>query len=224
VAIKVLPARVASDPNLRERFEREGRAVAGLNHPHICTLHDVGRQDGVDFLVMEYLEGQTLADRLANGALPLDKALQYAIQIADALDKAHRAGITHRDYVSNESGRPEIYVQPYPGPGAKRQISTESGTEPVWNRNGRELFYRSGTRLVVEVTTQPTFSAGRPRLVFEGMYLASLFPLTGVAYDVSPDGQRFLMVQEAEQSPSATQINVVLDWFEELKRRVPTAK
>jgi serine/threonine protein kinase len=97
VAIKVLPARVASDPNLRERFEREARAVAGLNHPHICTLHDVGRQDGVDFLVMEYLEGQTLADRLANGALPLDKVLQYAIQIADALDKAHRAGITHRD-------------------------------------------------------------------------------------------------------------------------------
>jgi len=97
VAIKVLPAHVASDPQLRERFEREARAVAALNHPHICTLHDVGQQDGIDFLVMEYLEGQTLADRHAKGALPLGQVLQYAIQIADALDRAHRQGIVHRD-------------------------------------------------------------------------------------------------------------------------------
>ena len=97
VAIKVLPTHVAADPNFRERFEREARAVAALNHPHICTLHDVGQQDGIDYLVMEYLEGQTLAERLEKGALPLDQALQDAIQIADALDKAHRQGITHRD-------------------------------------------------------------------------------------------------------------------------------
>jgi len=97
VAIKVLPAQVASDPDLRQRFEREARAVAALNHPHICTLYDVGHQDGIDFLVMEYLEGQTLAERLEKGALPLEQALQYAIQVADALDKAHRQGITHRD-------------------------------------------------------------------------------------------------------------------------------
>src|SRR5262245_9561796 len=97
VAVKVLPSHVSGDPALRERFEREARAVASLNHPHICTLHDVGHQDGTDYLVLEYLEGQTLADRLAKGALPLDQALQIAIQIADALDKAHRAGIIHRD-------------------------------------------------------------------------------------------------------------------------------
>jgi eukaryotic-like serine/threonine-protein kinase len=97
VAIKVLPAHVASDPDLRQRFEREARAVAALNRPHICTLYDVGQQDGIDFLVMEYLEGQTLAERLQKGALLLDQALQYAIQIADALDKAHRKGIVHRD-------------------------------------------------------------------------------------------------------------------------------
>ena len=97
VAIKVLPAHVASEPDVRQRFEREARAVAALNHPHICTLHDIGSQDGVDFLVMEYLEGQTLADKLAKGQLPLDQALRYGIQIADALDKAHRAGIVHRD-------------------------------------------------------------------------------------------------------------------------------
>src|SRR6267142_3057268 len=82
VAIKVLPSHVSSDPALRERFEREARTVAALNHPHICTLHDVGRQDGVDFLVMEYLDGDTLAARLAKGSLPLDQALSIAIQIA----------------------------------------------------------------------------------------------------------------------------------------------
>ncbi|HEU5256525.1 MAG TPA: serine/threonine-protein kinase, partial [Vicinamibacterales bacterium] len=97
VAIKVLPSHVSDDPSRRERFEREARTVAALNHPHICTLYDVGREGGTDFLVLEYLEGQTLADRLTKGALPLDQALPIAIQIADALDKAHLAGIVHRD-------------------------------------------------------------------------------------------------------------------------------
>ena len=92
VAIKVLPEHVASDPDLKQRFEREARTVAALNHSHICTLHDIGSQDGIDFLVMEYLDGQTLAQRLEKGALPLDQALQIAIDIADALDKAHRQG------------------------------------------------------------------------------------------------------------------------------------
>ena len=128
-------------------------------------------------------------------------------------------------YVSDESGRPEIYVQPYPGPGGKWQISTEGSTEPVWNRNGRELLYRSGSKMMaVQVMTQPGFSPGKPTVLFEGEYLTSQFPLTGVAYDVSPDGQRFLMVKEVEQATSATQINVVLNWFEELKRRVPAEK
>ena len=97
VAIKVLPEHVANDPDLKQRFEREARTVAALNHPHICTLHDIGTQDGIDFLVMEYLDGQTLAQRLEKGALPLDQALTIAIEIADALDKAHRQGIVHRD-------------------------------------------------------------------------------------------------------------------------------
>ena len=97
VAIKVLPAVVTADPDARQRLEREARAVAALNHPHICTLHDVGREDGVDFLLMEYLEGETLASRLEKGPLPFDQALEYAGQIASALDRAHRAGIVHRD-------------------------------------------------------------------------------------------------------------------------------
>ena len=97
VAIKVLPEHLADDPQRRERFEREARAVSSLNHPHICTLHDVGEQDGVHYLVMELVEGETLQQRLEKGRLPLDQALEYAIQIADALDKAHRQGVVHRD-------------------------------------------------------------------------------------------------------------------------------
>src|SRR5271163_4064859 len=87
VAIKVLPAHLSSNPDLRQRMEREAKAISSLNHPHICTLHDVGSQNGVDFLVMEYLEGETLADRLHCGAMPLDEALQTVIKVADALDK-----------------------------------------------------------------------------------------------------------------------------------------
>jgi serine/threonine protein kinase/dipeptidyl aminopeptidase/acylaminoacyl peptidase len=97
VAIKVLPALLHVDPVARERFEREARAISALNHPNICTLHDVGQQDGVDFLVMEYVEGETLASRLAKGPLPLDQALTYAIDLASAMDRAHRSGIVHRD-------------------------------------------------------------------------------------------------------------------------------
>jgi eukaryotic-like serine/threonine-protein kinase len=97
VAIKVLSTALAGDPALRERFTREAHAVAALNHPHICTIHDVGRDGATDYLVMEWLAGETLAARLAKGALPLEQALQVAIQIADALSTAHRAGIVHRD-------------------------------------------------------------------------------------------------------------------------------
>jgi len=127
-------------------------------------------------------------------------------------------------YVSNESGRYQIYVVAYPGSGGKLQISTEGGTEPVWNPNGRELFYRSGNKMmVVEVSNQTSFTASKPRLLFEGKFL--LTPATSPNYDVSPDGQRFLMVQAAEpEQQSATQINVVFNWFEELKRRVPPSR
>ncbi len=126
-------------------------------------------------------------------------------------------------YISDETGRYEVYVQPYPGPGGKWQISTEGGTEPVWNPNGRELFYRSGDKMMaVEITTQPGFSAGKPNVLFEGKYLPT--PATFPNYDVAPDGQRFLMCKASEQEAAPTQINVVLNWFEELKRRVPTGK
>ena len=94
VAIKVLAGHLAES---QERFEREARTISKLNHPNICTLYDIGSQDGTDFLVMEFIEGETLADRLTRGPLSPDEALEYAIQITDALAKAHRAGIVHRD-------------------------------------------------------------------------------------------------------------------------------
>jgi eukaryotic-like serine/threonine-protein kinase len=97
VAIKILPSHLADSAESRERFEREARMIASLNHPHICTLHDIGRHGEMDYLVMEFLEGETLASRLAKGLLPIEQTLLYAIQIAGALDKAHRRGMTHRD-------------------------------------------------------------------------------------------------------------------------------
>ena len=97
VAIKVLPAALTADPDARQRLDREAKAVAALSHPHICSLFDIGHQDGTDFLVMEFLEGETLAERLTRGKLPLDEALRTGIQIADALATAHKAGIIHRD-------------------------------------------------------------------------------------------------------------------------------
>src|ERR1700757_3795356 len=97
VAIKILPAHLSSDPVNKQRFEREARTISSLNHAHICVLHDVGHQDGIDYLVMECVEGETLARRLEKGPLPLEQVLRYGAQIADGLDKAHRAGIVHRD-------------------------------------------------------------------------------------------------------------------------------
>jgi serine/threonine protein kinase len=97
VAIKVLSSSLNGNPELKQRFEREARAISALQHPHICVLHDVGHQDGTDFLVMEYLEGETLSERLKRGPLPVEQFWTVAIEVADALDKAHRAGIVHRD-------------------------------------------------------------------------------------------------------------------------------
>jgi Tol biopolymer transport system component len=97
VAVKILPAEFSADPVRKQRFEREAKTVSSLNHPHICVLHDVGSQDGISYLVMECVEGETLAKRLEKGPLPLEQVLKYGMQIADALDKAHRSGVVHRD-------------------------------------------------------------------------------------------------------------------------------
>jgi Tol biopolymer transport system component len=127
-------------------------------------------------------------------------------------------------YVSDESGRLEVYVRPFPGPGGKWQLSTEGGSEVAWSPKGNELFYRTGGQkekmMAVDVQTHPIFSVGKPRLLFEEPYVPGIG--AGAMYSVSPDGQRFLMMKAADQSRTAlTQINVVLNWFEELTRKVP---
>ncbi len=97
VAVKILPAHLSDNPEAKQRFEREARAISSLNHPNICTLHDVGHQNGTDYLVMEFLEGETLADRLARGPLPPEQVLKYGIEICEGLEKAHKTGVVHRD-------------------------------------------------------------------------------------------------------------------------------
>jgi serine/threonine-protein kinase len=137
---------------------------------------------------------------------------------------AHFSPDGHRlAYQSNESGRSEIYVQPFPGPGSKWMISTDGGTEPVWSRDGRELFYRRGDKLMaVAIATQPTFVAGLPRMLFEGAFEPTGTGTSG--YDVSLDSRRFLMIQPTAPELPVTQVNVVINWFEELRQRVPAGQ
>src|SRR6202044_2197404 len=97
VAVKILPGHLSDNIEAKQRFDREARAISSLNHPNICTLHDIGHQDGVDFLVMEFLEGETLADRLRKGPLPTEQLLKYAIEICEGLERAHKSGVVHRD-------------------------------------------------------------------------------------------------------------------------------
>ncbi len=123
---------------------------------------------------------------------------------------------------SNRSGQDEIYVKPYPAEGGLVQISTDGGVEPVWARSGRELFYRSQDKMMaVSIQTEPTFQAETPRLLFEGSFSESYLSATS-NYDVTADGQRFVMVQPSQERVEPESLNIVLNWFEELKRLVPT--
>jgi Tol biopolymer transport system component len=126
-------------------------------------------------------------------------------------------------YVSNESGRDEIYVVPYPAAGGRWQVSTAGGAEPVWSRDGKELFYRNGDKMMaVPVETRATFSVSTPKQLFEGSFIKD--HRNDVNYDVSPDGKRFLMVKEFEAETRTADINVVLDWFTELQRQAAAAR
>ena len=128
-------------------------------------------------------------------------------------------------YCSNESGRAEVYATPYPGPGARIQVSNDGGSDPVWRRKGGELYYRRGDKMmVVSVTTQPKLNLSKPRVLWEGNYMHGTSSSCGGAgvtstnYDVSADGERFVMIQDKTQDVVARQVNVVLGWAEELKR------
>jgi eukaryotic-like serine/threonine-protein kinase len=141
VAVKVLPATVATNPDRRARFEREARAVGALNHSGICSLYDIGREQSIDFLVMEYLEGESLAHRLARGPLPIDEVLRLGIEFGDALHQAHRQGVIHRDLkpanimLVGSRSRPSAKLLDFglakmPG-GGSRASSLEAATETM---------------------------------------------------------------------------------------------
>jgi eukaryotic-like serine/threonine-protein kinase len=165
VAIKILPADVAADPDRRDRFEREARAVAALNHPHICVLHDVGHEQDLDFIVMEYVEGETLADRVRRGPLSMAEAKPIALQIAEALDAAHEKGIVHRDLKpANVRITPEGVVKVL-------DFGLAKALDPVG----------SGS---VDASNSPTFAAGATRF---GLIL-------GTAAYMSPEQARGLRV------------------------------
>ena len=201
VALKVLSPDLAGDAQFRERFNRETQAVGALNHPHICTVYDAGEatvnggsSGPIQYLAMEYLEGETLASRLTRGPLAPAEALPVAVQLARALDKAHRADITHRDvkpanvmltkgsaklldfglakfspdgrwiaYTSDESGRQEVMIAAFPGPGPRRPVSTGGGESAAFAADGKTLFYRSDNHVwAAALTTDPALSVGRP--------------------------------------------------------------
>jgi serine/threonine protein kinase len=168
VAIKILPAALAGDPRFRERFDREARAISSLDHPHICALYDVGDEQGVSFLVMQFLEGETLAARIARGPMTLDEALPLAMQIADALDRAHRAGIVHRDLKPGNvflvrsvgaSARPSAKLLDF---GLARTVAGGAG------QAGRDV---RGVRLEADLTAPQTMAAP---LTQEGTILGTI--------------------------------------------------
>lgn len=185
VAIKILPSHLSCDPVGKQRFELEAKTISSLNHPHICVLHDIGQQDGIDYLVMECVEGETLAKRLEKGPLPLEQVVKYGAQVADALDKAHRSGVVHRDLkpgniMLTSTGAKVLdfgLAKPATGPGAAATLTatakgsplTEQGTivgtfqymspEQVEGKelDGRSDIFSLGAVLYEMVTGKPAF-------------------------------------------------------------------
>jgi serine/threonine protein kinase len=130
VALKVIPGSYSSDPNRRQRLQREARAISALQHPNICTLHDIGQQDGTDYLVMEYLEGETLSSRLIRGQLSVPQILTYGIEVSSALDAAHKQNIIHRDLKPGNiliTSRGECKVLDF----GLAKLEVEDGTSPT---------------------------------------------------------------------------------------------
>jgi serine/threonine protein kinase len=186
VAIKVLPEEFARDADRVSRFQREAKLLASLNHSNIAAIYGLEESGGTSFLVLELVEGETLADRIKAGPIPVEESLKLALQIAEALEAAHDKGVIHRELF--------YYVVP-------------------------------GTIVAVPIEPGPAFKAGKPHVIFKGNYLS---PQAGLHYSVTPDGKRFLMIQGAQsagnKATSTTQrpkINIVLNWFEEMKQRVP---
>jgi Tol biopolymer transport system component len=171
-------------------------------------------------LVLGVRSGNTLPSGTEIWVLPLDATKAAEAKPQPFLDTRFTRGNLQFSpdgkwvaYESNETGRNEIYVVPYPGPGGESQVSTDGGTQPRWNRNGRELFFRNGAMMMaVDVQTGATFRTGTPRMLFEKV---------SSDYDVAPDGRRFLMLKPAATTTDSSELHVILNWFDDLRRRVP---
>ena len=166
VAIKIISGDAGSNPRWRERFQNEARAVSRLNHPNICTLHDVGRDNGIDYLVMELLDGETLADRLGKRSIPIGQALQYGAEIADALDAAHRHGVVHSD------------VKP------SNIVLTPTGVKLLDFGIAR---YRESARQVPDAADQPLSTATEDRAISGTVQYMSPEQLEGATPDARSD-------------------------------------
>jgi serine/threonine protein kinase/CHAT domain-containing protein/tetratricopeptide (TPR) repeat protein len=197
VAIKILPADVVTNPQRRARFRREARAISSLTHPHICTLYDVGEQDGSDFLVMEYLEGETLAHRLLRGALPIEEVLRIAIQLADALNAAQRVGLIHRDL------KPANVM--LTASGAKVLdfgLAKWHGTEPDWEIAAAEAMApstmtQSGRVMGTVQYMAPEQAAGKPTDA-----RSDLFALGAIIYEMATGRKAFENTSQALTPPA----------------------
>jgi serine/threonine protein kinase len=317
VAIKVLPEEFAKDVDRVSRFQREAKLLASLNQTNIAAIYGLEESGGTNFLVLELVEGQTLADHIIANSVPVEEALKLALQIAEALEAAHEKGVIHRDlkpanikvtpegkvkvldfglakafageqaelnlsnsptlsnaatqqgvilgtaaYMSPEQARGEsvdkkadiwafgcvlfemltgrgtfegrtasdvlAWVRPFPEVEKGRwQISTGGGDSPLWNPDGRELFYRSGDAIIaVLVYLDADFRFETSQSLFRGTYISANARISAIEshpWDISPDGKHFLMMKEAESAADAIprKINIVLNWFEELKRKAP---
>ena len=252
VAIKVLPDAFSSDPDRLARFEREAKVLASLNHPNIGAIYGLEKSGDTRALVLELVEGPTLADRIKQGPIPVDEALPIATQIAEALEAAHEAGVIHRDLKpANIKVKPDGTVKvldfglakaldttPTGDPSQSptltaaatqmQQVSAGGGRMPRWSPSGAELFYWApqGRMMAVKVEAGSSLVLGNPEALFEGPYYGGDAVTAGRTFDVSPDGERFLMTKalnDGGQADDATrqQLRLVQNLFQDLTERVP---
>lgn len=202
--MKILPTAFVADPDRLARFQREAQVLASLNHPNIAAIYGFENSGTTQALVLELVEGSTLAERLVEGPIPLVDAIAIAKQIAEALDA----------FVSDETGEYQVYVTAYPGPGPTVAVSTKGGLSPIWAADGGELYFRVGNKLLTaRVSNRSPIAFSAPVQLFDGPYTLDL--MGHQREDVAPDG-RFLMVENSDDFP----IVIVQNWPMELARLV----